>query len=92
MSRGPPPLRTRPEVRRHSTEGDGHQSRDRDRRRQGLLTTDEALVERARLLPLAMASDITQGRLEWAGNYLVNPWDEDRLVERGEYPRLKSYL
>ena len=56
------------------------------------ITKDEALVEQSRLLPLAMASDISSGRLKWAGNYLVNPWDEDGLVNLGEYPRLKAYL
>lgn len=56
------------------------------------ITKDEALVERSRLLPLAMASDISSGRLKWAGNYLVNPWDEDGLIDWGQYPQLKAYL
>jgi adenine-specific DNA-methyltransferase len=56
------------------------------------ITKDETLVEQSRLLPLAMASDISSGRLKWAGNYLVNPWDEDGLVELGQYPQLKAYL
>ncbi|MET0624573.1 MAG: N-6 DNA methylase [Pyrinomonadaceae bacterium] len=56
------------------------------------ITKDETLVEQSRLLPLAMASDICSGQLKWAGNYLVNPWDEDRLVDLGQYPQLKAYL
>ena len=56
------------------------------------ITKDETLVEQSRLLPLAMASDISSGRLKWAGNYLVNPWDEDGLVNLGQYPQLKAYL
>ena len=56
------------------------------------ITKDEALVEQSRLLPLAMASDISSGQVKWAGNYLVNPWDEDGLVDLGQYPRLKAYL
>jgi hypothetical protein len=56
------------------------------------ITRDEALVEQSRLLPLAMASDISSGRMKWAGNYLVNPWDEDGLVDLRQYPRLKAYL
>jgi hypothetical protein len=56
------------------------------------ITKDEALVERSRLLPLAMASDISSGSLKWAGSYLVNPWDEEGLVDLGQYPRLKAYL
>jgi hypothetical protein len=56
------------------------------------ITKDETLVEQSRLLPLAMASDISSGRLKWAGNYLVNPWDEDGPVDLGKYPQLKAYL
>lgn len=56
------------------------------------IVRDEALIERSRLLPLAMASDITSGRLKWAGNYLVNPWDGEGLVDLRQYPRLKTYL
>lgn len=56
------------------------------------ITGDEALVEESRLLPLAMASDISSGVLEWSGRYLVNPWDEDGLIDLGQYPRLKAYL
>jgi hypothetical protein len=56
------------------------------------ITSDEALVEKSRLLPLAMASDISSGELEWSGRYLVNPWDDDGLVSLGQYPRLKAYL
>jgi adenine-specific DNA-methyltransferase len=56
------------------------------------ITKDKTLVEQSRLLPLAMASDISSGRLKWAGNYLVNPWDEDGLVDLGRYPQLKAYL
>ena len=56
------------------------------------ITKDKALTEESRLLPLALASDISTGLLEWAGHYLVNPWDEDGLVDLGKYPRLKTYL
>jgi hypothetical protein len=56
------------------------------------ITKDETLVEQSRLLPLAMASDISSGRLKWAENYLVNPWDEDGLIDLGQYPQLKAYL
>jgi hypothetical protein len=56
------------------------------------ITRDETLVEPSRLLPLAMASDISSGRLKWAGTYLINPWDEDGLVDLSQYPRLKAYL
>ncbi|MDP9359130.1 MAG: Eco57I restriction-modification methylase domain-containing protein [Chloroflexota bacterium] len=56
------------------------------------LTTDPELVESSRLLPLAMAHDLTSGHLQWSGRYLVNPWDGQGLVDLAKYPRLKGYL
>lgn len=49
-------------------------------------------VESDRLLPLAMASDLRNGRVGWSGTYLVNPWDESGLVDLRAYPRLEAYL
>lgn len=50
-------------------------------------------VEDDRLLPLAMARDLSTGRLAWSGNYLVNPWLADgSLVNLRDYPRLRKYL
>jgi adenine-specific DNA-methyltransferase len=50
-------------------------------------------IEEDRLLPLAMARDLSTGRLAWSGNYLVNPWLADgNLVNLGDYPRLRRYL
>jgi hypothetical protein len=56
------------------------------------ITSDQALVEESRLLPLAMAADISSGMLKWSRHYLINPWDEGGLVDLGQYPRLKAYL
>jgi len=56
------------------------------------ITKDSTLVEPSRLLPLAMASDIGAGVLEWSGNYLINPWDNDGLVDLREYVLLNAYL
>lgn len=56
------------------------------------ITEDGGLVESDRLLPLAMAQDLASGHLEWGGNYLVDPWGSDGLVELSAYPRLKAYL
>jgi adenine-specific DNA-methyltransferase len=56
------------------------------------ITTDTGLVERARLLKLALARDIWGGKLEWSGHYLVDPWNSDGLVELEKYPRLKAYF
>lgn len=56
------------------------------------LTTDKSLVEPSRLLPLALADDLRTGSLQWSGHYLVNPWDQDGLVDLAHYPRMKHYL
>jgi hypothetical protein len=56
------------------------------------LTRDPSLVESDRLLPLVMAKDLAAGRIEWAGTYLVNPWDEDGLVDIAQWPQFRSYL
>lgn len=49
-------------------------------------------VESSRLLPLLTAADIAGGEAEWGGRYLVNPWDEGRLVDLEDFPGLSSYL
>ena len=51
----------------HGVEGDTHESRDRGRDRSDkvFITSDEALVEESRLLPLAMAADISSAC--WSG-------------------------
>lgn len=56
------------------------------------ITSDLDLVESSRLLPLAIANDITDGHLRWSGHHLVNPWDERGLVTLDRYPRLKDYF
>jgi hypothetical protein len=56
------------------------------------ITKNKDLVESSRLLPLAMASDIKSGVLEWSGNYLVNPWDDDGLVDLKKHVKLQAYL
>lgn len=56
------------------------------------ITRDAGITESSRLLPLAMAADIAEGELRWSGHYLVNPWDEEGLLQLREYPRLRRYL
>lgn len=56
------------------------------------LTTDPDLVEPERLLPLAMARDLTNGSISWSGTYLVNPWEDTGLVDLDRWPRLRAYL
>lgn len=56
------------------------------------LNTDEDAVEPGRLLPVVRASDISTGEVHWNGTYLINPWDDDGLVDLGRFPRLRSYF
>lgn len=56
------------------------------------ITTDTSLVERSRLLKLAMVSDISEGTMKWSGHYLIDPWNGDGLVKLDKYPRLQAYL
>lgn len=56
------------------------------------ITRDQGLVEPERLLPLAMVRDIANGKMDWSGHHLVNPWDEEGLVDLDLWPDLKRYL
>ena len=49
-------------------------------------------VERCRLLPMLTAHDIASGTPQWGGRFLVNPWEDGRLVDLEEYPGLAAYL
>jgi hypothetical protein len=56
------------------------------------LTDDPDLIEQDRLLPMLMTSDTTTGVATWSGTYLVNPWEDGRLVSLAEFPRMARYL
>jgi hypothetical protein len=52
-------------------------------------------IEESRLIPLALASDITNDGVSWSGHYLLNPFDaEDNgtLADLGEHPGMARYL
>lgn len=49
-------------------------------------------IEDERALPMAMAFDLKDGRVDWSGHYFVNPWNEDGLVHLTDYPKLSAYL
>lgn len=49
-------------------------------------------IEPSRLLPLAMASDLRDGTLQWSGRYLIDPWDEGGLVDLERFPLLARYF
>jgi hypothetical protein len=56
------------------------------------ITEDSGLVEPSRLLKLGLAGDAWSGKMEWSGHYLVDPWDDNGLVDLAKYPRLKTYF
>jgi hypothetical protein len=56
------------------------------------ITKDAHLVEPSRLLKLALVRDIDDGKMEWSGHYLVDPWNRDGLVSLEKYPRLRAYF
>ena len=54
---------------------------------------DELDVEADRKLPLAMTHDILQGKVNWRGRGIINPFAEGGgLVNLNDYPRLSAYL
>ncbi|MCP4383395.1 MAG: N-6 DNA methylase [Hyphomicrobiales bacterium] len=55
------------------------------------ITRDDGVVEEDRLLPLLQARNTASGHVEWAGEYLINPWDERGLVDLEDSPRLAAY-
>ena len=56
------------------------------------ITKGKPDIEPDRLLPLALAGDLENGRVNWSGHYLVNPWDEEGLVAPANFPRFAAYL
>ena len=56
------------------------------------IVKDPDLVERERLLPLALPRDIASGKVQWSGKYLVNPWSAAGLVALADWPRMRAYL
>lgn len=56
------------------------------------VTRDQRAAEEERMLPLSMATDTKSGSFVWSGHYLVNPWDEQGLVDLDRWPRMAEYF
>ena len=56
------------------------------------IVREAAGVEESRLLPMVTAADIAAGEPRWGGRYLVNPWEDGRLVDLADFPGLRAYL
>jgi hypothetical protein len=54
---------------------------------------DELDVEQSRKLPLATTRDIASGSIQWRGQGVINPFEDDgKLVDLDVYPKLRAYL
>jgi hypothetical protein len=56
------------------------------------ITAKKPDIEPDRILPLALASDLKNGKVQWSGHCMANPWNAKGLVDLAEYPRLKQHL
>ncbi|MEI6178083.1 MAG: hypothetical protein WCS43_14415 [Verrucomicrobiota bacterium] len=56
------------------------------------ISPEKPNIEADRILPLALASDLKEGRVQWSGHCLANPWNARGLVELDAYPHLAAYL
>ena len=56
------------------------------------ISADAPDIEPDRILPLALASDLRNGKVVWSGHCLANPWDDSGLVNLGDYPRFVAHL
>ncbi|MCY4067678.1 MAG: N-6 DNA methylase [Acidimicrobiaceae bacterium] len=56
------------------------------------IVEDAPGVEPCRLLPMLTAHDISHGTPDWSGRFLVNPWEDGRLVDLDDYPGLAAYI
>lgn len=56
------------------------------------IANEKPNVEADRLLPLAMAYDLREGKVHWSGHYLLNPWSENGLILLDDYPHFAAYL
>ena len=50
-------------------------------------------IEETLLLPILLSKDVRGQRVNWSGNYLLNPYTIDgNLIDLGEFPKAKAYL
>lgn len=57
------------------------------------IVSGDADIEKDRLVPLVMRSDIENGKVRPVSRYVINPFDDQgRPIELGHYPRLAKYF
>lgn len=53
----------------------------------------KVLVEEELLLPILTSKDLKKNRLNWSGNFILNPFDSTgKLIDLAKYPKAKEYL
>jgi len=57
------------------------------------IVAKDADIEKDRLVPLVMRSDIEAGKIRNSGKYVINTFDEaGQILDLAKYPKLKKYL
>jgi len=57
------------------------------------IVTADADIEKDRLVPLVMRSDIESGRIKNGHHFVINTFDKDgHLIKLSDYPRLRRYF
>ena len=51
-------------------------------------------IEKELLLPIVLSRDISNGKIRWSGNYIINPYKSDSsdLIDLDQYPLVRKYL
>ncbi len=49
-------------------------------------------IEESRKLPVISASEIRQGELSPKGNFIINTYDDDGVIDLSDFPKLERYL
>ena len=53
----------------------------------------KSLVEQELLLPILTSKDLKNNKLNWSGNYILNPFDcTGKLIDLTKHPKAKEYL
>jgi len=52
----------------------------------------EVEIEKSRLLPVITANELKTGKIKWRGKYMINTYNQDGVINLGEFPKLESYL
>jgi hypothetical protein len=51
------------------------------------------LIERELLLPILTSKDVRHNKLNWSGNYLFNPFDDNgHVIDISRYPKAQAYM